>query len=92
MNAVGIDVSKGKSMVSVVRPFGELVTKPYKIRHTSSELRKLANSLTSNYYSNFVIFTAYRRFFESSSCKGVIESIKTFKSFGKYIGSNCKKC
>jgi hypothetical protein len=25
MNAVGIDVSKGKSMVAVIRPFGELV-------------------------------------------------------------------
>lgn len=28
MNAVGIDVSKGNSMVALVRPFGELVTKP----------------------------------------------------------------
>lgn len=45
MNAVGIDVSKGKSMVSVVRPFGELVTKPYELRHTTSELRELASSL-----------------------------------------------
>ena len=25
MNAVGIDVSKGKSMVAIVRPFGEVV-------------------------------------------------------------------
>ena len=25
MNAVGIDVSKGKSMVCVMRPFGEVV-------------------------------------------------------------------
>lgn len=29
MNAVGIDVSEGKSMVAVARPFGELVIKPY---------------------------------------------------------------
>ena len=25
MNAVGIDVSKGKSMIAVMRPFGEAV-------------------------------------------------------------------
>ena len=47
MNAVGIDVSKGKSMVAVVRPFGELVAKPYEIRHTASELKELASSLQS---------------------------------------------
>lgn len=29
MNAVGIDVSKGKSMVAALRPFGEIVTKPF---------------------------------------------------------------
>ena len=28
MNAVGIDVSKGKSMVCVMRPFGEVVLEP----------------------------------------------------------------
>ena len=27
MNAVGIDVSKGKSMVAALRPFGECVKK-----------------------------------------------------------------
>ena len=47
MNAVGIDVSKGKSMVAVVRPFGELVVKPYEVRHTSSELSELARRLKS---------------------------------------------
>ena len=29
MNAVGIDVSKGKSMVCVMRSFGEVVLEPY---------------------------------------------------------------
>ena len=28
MNAVGIDVSKGKSMVAIMRPFGEIVSTP----------------------------------------------------------------
>ena len=33
MNAVGIDVSKGKSMVCVMRPFGEVVLEPYYNKH-----------------------------------------------------------
>lgn len=45
INAAGIDVSKGKSIVSVLRPFGEVVSKPFEVCHTASELRKLANYL-----------------------------------------------
>ena len=41
MNSVGIDVSKGKSMIAVMRPFGEIVVTPYEVRHTSSELGEL---------------------------------------------------
>ena len=47
MNAVGIDVSKGKSMICIMRPFGEVVASPYEVVHTASELRELANSLKS---------------------------------------------
>ena len=47
MNAVGIDVSKGKSMVCAMRPFGEMVIQPFEIRHTDSELSKLAKQLKS---------------------------------------------
>ena len=43
MNAVGVDVSKGKSMVAVRRPFNEIVAKPFEIRHTGSELKHLAD-------------------------------------------------
>ena len=42
MNAVGIDVSKGKSTVTVMRPFGEVVAEPFEVSHTDEELRKLA--------------------------------------------------
>jgi transposase len=47
MNAVGIDVSKGKSMVCVMRQFGEVVASPFEVAHTVSELRELASSLKS---------------------------------------------
>ena len=42
MNAVGIDVSKGKSTVAIMRPFGEVVAEPFEVSHTDTELRKLA--------------------------------------------------
>ena len=47
MNCVGIDVSKGKSMIAVMRPFGEVVISPFEIRHTTSELSELAKRLKS---------------------------------------------
>lgn len=47
MNSVGIDVSKGKSMIAVMRPFGEIVVTPYEVRHTISELGELARLLGS---------------------------------------------
>ena len=47
MNAVGIDVSKGKSTIAVMRPFGEVVASPYDVSHTESELKELARFLKS---------------------------------------------
>ena len=45
INAVGIDVSKGKSMVSILRPMGEVVETPFEIPHNSRSLEDLANRL-----------------------------------------------
>jgi transposase len=47
MNVVGIDVSKGKSTVTVRQPLGKIIVKPYDVLHTVSELRKLADYLKS---------------------------------------------
>ena len=47
MNSVGIDISKGRSMVAVMRPFGEVVISPFEVRHTDSELIELARQLKS---------------------------------------------
>ena len=41
MNAVGIDVSKNKSMITVIQPLGVVIAEPYEARHTESELREL---------------------------------------------------
>lgn len=42
MNAVGIDVSKGKSMIAIMRPLGEVVATPFEVGHTAAELNELA--------------------------------------------------
>lgn len=47
MNAVGIDVSKGKSMIAVMRPGRETVIEPFEIGHTDSELLDLAKVIQS---------------------------------------------
>lgn len=47
MNSVGIDISKGKSMIAVMRPFGEVVVSPFEVQHTDSELSELARQLKS---------------------------------------------
>ena len=46
MNSVGIDISKGKSMIAVMRPFGEVVVSPFEIHHTDSELCELTKLLS----------------------------------------------
>ena len=33
MNAVGIDVSKGKSTVAVIQPFGIVIAEPFDVFH-----------------------------------------------------------
>ena len=47
MNAVGIDVSKGKSMIAIMRPFGEIVSTPFEIKHTASDIRSLVELINS---------------------------------------------
>ena len=45
MNAVGIDISKGKSMVAVLRPMGEVIRMPFEVKHDEASLENLAYSL-----------------------------------------------
>lgn len=47
MNAVGIDVSKGKSMIAILRPYGEIVSKPFEVHHTSREISSLIEQIKS---------------------------------------------
>ena len=45
MNAVGIEVSKDKSTVAVLRPFGEIVVSSFDVFHDPKELGDLSHSL-----------------------------------------------
>lgn len=47
MNAVGIDVSKGKSMIAILRPMGEIVSDPFEVCHTSTDIQELINYIQS---------------------------------------------
>ena len=42
MISVGIDVSKEKSTVCILKPYGEIVRKPFDIYHTQTELTRLS--------------------------------------------------
>lgn len=45
ITAVGIDVSKGKSMVAVRRPGGEVVLMPFQVEHTAEGIQALIKTL-----------------------------------------------
>lgn len=78
MNAVGIDVSKGKSTVAILRPFGEIVVSPFDVFHNPKELGELVTLLksldgetkvvmeyTGNYYLPIAQFLHNNGFFVS---------------------------
>ena len=45
MLSVGIDVSKEKSTVCLMKPFGEIVAGPFEITHTESDLSELSHMI-----------------------------------------------
>ena len=64
MNAVGIDVSKGKSTVAILRPMGEVVQTPIDINHDVVSLEKLAYQILSLGENTRVVMEATGRYHE----------------------------
>ncbi len=64
-NAVGIDVSNGRSTVSVLRPFGEVVVLPFNVQHTTEELSALADKLLAIDGETRVVMEHTGRYYES---------------------------
>lgn len=64
MNAVGIDVSKGRSMVAILRPGGEIVSKPFVVRHLSNEIHSLIGFIQSLEGESRIVMEHTGRYYE----------------------------
>ena len=64
MNAVGIDVSKGKSMVAALRPMGEVALLPQEFLHTEVGLEQMAYAIIALGENTRVIMEATGRYHE----------------------------
>ena len=64
MNAVGIDVSKGKSMVAIMRPFGEIVATPFEIKRTASDINSLVELIHSVEDESRIVMEHTGRYYE----------------------------
>ena len=40
MVSVGIDVSKGKSTVCILKPYGEIVCSPFEVQHVEKDRKR----------------------------------------------------
>lgn len=65
MNAVGIDVSKRKSMVAIIRPFGEIVYSPFEIKHTSNDIQSLIQLIYSMEGESRIVMEHTGHYYES---------------------------
>ena len=64
MNAVGIDVSKGKSMVAALRPMGEVALLPREFLHTEVGLEQMAYAILALGEDTRVVMEATGRYHE----------------------------
>ena len=64
MNAVGIDVSKGKSTVAIMRPYGEIVASPFEINHTEDDFKKLVSQIQKLHGESRIIMEYTGRYYE----------------------------
>lgn len=66
-NAVGIDVSKGKSMVATLRSYGEIVSSPFEIKHTSGNIRSLIEQIRSIESESRIVMEHTSRYYKPLS-------------------------
>ena len=64
MNAVGIDVSKGRSTVAILRPMGEVVQIPVDVNHDTISLERLAYQILELGEDTKVLMEATGRYHE----------------------------
>ena len=65
MTAVGIDISKGRSMVAALAPMGEILLKPFLVLHSHDELEKLGRQILAFGKDTRVVMEATGRYHEA---------------------------
>lgn len=93
MISVGVDVSKGKSTICILKPYGEIVSSPFEVIHTEAELSALATMLlrfneevrvvmesTGNYHYPILTFLLKKGIFVS-----VINSLEMHKYLSRSL-------
>ncbi len=64
MNAIGIDVSKGKSTIAIMRPFGEIVLSPFEIYHTEEDFKYLISEIKKLHGESKVIMEFTGKYYQ----------------------------
>ena len=84
MNAVGIDVSKGKSMVAALRPMGEVALLPQEFLHTEIGLEQMAYAIIALGEDTRVVMEATGRYHEPVAA--------ALHEYGIYMSASSIRC
>lgn len=95
MNAVGIDVSKGKSMVAILRPYGKVILSPFEVHHTASDIRSLIDLVKSIDGESRIVMEHTGRYYESLALQlskaGLFVSAVNPKLIKDFSGNSLRK-
>ncbi len=95
MNAVGIDVSKGKSTVAIMQPLGVVVASPFKISHNGQELKELVERLKLLPGETKVVMeytgTYYKPIAQFLHNEGIFVSVVNAMLLHNYSGNSIRK-
>ena len=64
LNAIGIDISKNKSMVAAMQPGGVVLAKPFEVQHTKSEINNLISYIKGLEGDTRVVMENTGRYYE----------------------------
>ena len=64
LNAVGSEVSRGKSLVAILRPFCEIVSSPFVIKHTTGDILSLIEQIKSTEGESRIVMEHTGRYYE----------------------------
>jgi len=95
MVSIGIDISKEKSMVCILRPYGEVVASPYEVKHTEQSVRELIQKIESIEDEVRVVMEATGSYhlplLEMLVQEGIFVSVINPLAMKKYASSSIRK-